>query len=149
VIRPHAPDSEKDSTLMSDSMSWRRPAFDDADPPRTVTLAPLACAGPAALAPDQALGITAAILTRLEKRWHNAFNQVTVHMAYDLFACADYNLVPKGAELAEAMIEIHVAGCAEPQCVLLKPPGVLLLRNSEHESKIIAFLVARGFVSLA
>ena len=134
---------------MSDSTSWRHPACDPTGPLRIITLTPLASAGRAALARDPALGITAALLTRLEKRWHNAFNQVTVHRAYDLFACGDFNLIPKGAELVEAVLEIHLAGSAEPAIVLLKPPHLLRVQPPEQDSKVVAFLAARGFVSFA
>jgi len=116
-----------------------------------VTLAPLRENGPAALAPAPELGILQAVLVEQGLSWHNAFNELTIRAADDLFACAAqdgawYDATPKGAELIEARIELYLTDATEPRWVELKPPNGLLLQCAQDRERVLRFLTARGFV---
>lgn len=136
---------------MSDLTSRADPAPGLASGNFTITLQPFAAGRQAALAPDPALGIIKATLIKIGHRWHNAFNEVTIRMADDLFACAAqdgavYDLLPKGVEITELTLEIQFAECPEPHLVKLKPPHGIILQHPHDLDRILSFLKRRGFL---
>ena len=55
-------------------------------------------------------------------RWHNAFNELTIRMADDLFACAaregrNYDPFPKGGELVQVTLNVELVGSDRPHPV--------------------------------
>jgi hypothetical protein len=140
---------------MSDSKSPDDPAHGLANGKSqfTITFQPFTAAHQAALAPNPALGIVRATLTRIGHRWHNAFNEVTIRKADDLFACAAqdgafYDLVPKGAEITELTLELQFAESPEPHLVELKAQHGVMVQDPRDLERVLPFLVRRGFVLL-
>ena len=136
---------------MSDSTSRPEPASGGG--PFIVTLHPFTDSRQAALAPDPGVGVLTVKLVKIGQRWHNAFNEITIRQADDLFACAAqegacYDLLPEGAEIIELTLEIQAAGVSEPLLVALKPPDGLSLQNQELD-RIVPFLKGRGFLKTA
>ena|SRR5579859_824744 len=118
--------------------------------PFQVTLAPLLDRGQSALAPDSAAGVLRISLSQIVLLWHNAFNEVTIRKADDLFACAArggryYDPIPKGAELVQATFEVRFADCPEPHAFNIAPPYTLTLQNPEDAARLVPLLVRRGF----
>jgi hypothetical protein len=116
-----------------------------------VTLQPFTDLGPAALPADDALGIVRVTLTRVDQRWNNAFNEVTIRKAEDLFACAArdgacFEPAPKGAVLAEAALEIQFIELPEPHQVTLKPPHSLLVEHPADFARVVEYLSKNGFI---
>ena len=136
---------------MSDAKCRPEPAPGLAGRAFTLTLSPLSAPGRASLAPDPSLGISRVSLVELAKRWPNAFNQVTIRRADDLFACAELaragcDALPQGAEAIEATLEFECAGAPEPRRVTLKPPRTLVLEPPGDNQWVLDFLVRRGFL---
>ena len=115
-----------------------------------LTLEPLLNEGQTALAPDILAGITHIALSQVELLWHNAFNEVTIRKADDLFACAAqdgqyYDAIPKEAELIRATLDIQFAGFAHPHAVDIAPPSTLTLQDPDDAERILPLLSRRGF----
>ena len=117
-----------------------------------LTLAPLRSEGPAALVPDETSGVVRAVLIQTAQRWHNAFNEVTIRKADDLFACAAqdgpyYDAIAKGAELIEATIDFYFTDRSGPHPVELHPPHTLIVTDPAEAPPVVAFLARRGFLA--
>jgi hypothetical protein len=115
-----------------------------------LTLTPLATQGEAALAPDLSLGILTIVLRKVSSAWHNAFNEITTRKADDLFACAArsggyYDLIPKGADLTAATLDIIFEHSPEPHFVEIIPPNTLKVQKPADVPLLLAFLARRGF----
>jgi hypothetical protein len=115
-----------------------------------LTLEPLRTDGPAALAPDAEAGIVSIALSRVVLLWRNAFNEVTIRQADDLFACAAssgryYDTIPKGADLAQATLDIQFAEFPEPHAVEIAPPHSVKFQRPEDAARILPLLARRGF----
>jgi hypothetical protein len=116
----------------------------------TLTLDPLLSDGQAALAPDISAGITHIALRQVVVLWHNAFNEVTIRKADDLYACAAkegkyYDPIPKGGDLIEATLDIQFAGLRGPHAVDITPPHTLKLQDPRDAPRILPLLARRGF----
>jgi hypothetical protein len=115
-----------------------------------LTLEPLRTDGPAALAPDFEAGILHIALSRVVLRWRNAFNEVTIREADDLFACAAqsgryYDTIPKGALLAQATLDFRFADIPEPHSVEIAPPHTLKFQKPADAPRVLPLLARRGF----
>jgi hypothetical protein len=116
----------------------------------TLTLEPLRTDGQAALAPDTSAGIVYIALCKVVLLWHNAFNEVTIRQADDLFACAAkngrfYDPIPKGADLAQATLDIQFAESPEPHTLDIIPPHSLTFQNPADAPRLLPLLARRGF----
>ena len=114
------------------------------------TLEPFQLHGREAIAPDPSIQIVGIFLTKLIVKSRNAFNQVTILIADDLFACAAcggqfYDPIPKNEQLCEAALDILYEGSPEPHAIEIAPPDTLRLQNPADASRILRFLVRRGF----
>jgi hypothetical protein len=117
-----------------------------------LTLYPLLDAGQTALAPDRETFVLNIALTRVVLRWRNAFNEMTIRKADDLFACAAvngnyYDPVPKGADLVQATLSVQFSDAAEPRTVDIIPPHTLTLQNPADAPRILRLLARRGFTA--
>lgn len=126
------------------------PSCDSAGAKLNVTLIPLLSKGQAALAPDATMGILTIVLRQVVLLWHNAFNEITIRKADDLFACAAsngkyYDPIPKGAELIQATLDVQFADAAEPHAVDIAPPHTLTLQHPQDAPRILLLLARRGF----
>lgn len=115
-----------------------------------VSLAPLLTHGQAALAPDLASGILKMVLSQIILLWHNAFNEVTIRRADDLFACAARegrldDPIPKGAELVQATFDVQFIDSPKPHAVNLAPPNSVTFQNPEDAPRLLPLLARRGF----
>ena len=115
-----------------------------------LTLEPLRTEGQAALAPDVAAGIVSIVLSEIVVFWRNAFNEVTIRQADDLFACAArdgryYDIIPKGAHLARATLDVQFAESPVPRAVKIVPPHTLIFQSPSDAPRIVALLARRGF----
>jgi hypothetical protein len=115
-----------------------------------VSLVPLLTNAHAALAPDLAAGIFRMHLCLTATRWHNAFNELTIRVADDLFACAagegsNYDPIPKGGELVQATLNVELVGSPRPHTVQIVPPYTLTFQSPEDAARILPLLERRGF----
>ncbi len=115
-----------------------------------VSLAPLQASGQASLSPDLGAGIIHMALTELQTACRNAFNEVTIRKADDLFACAAksgrfYDLVPKGGELVHATLRVRYVESPIPRAVKLAPPHTLIFENPQDAARLLPLLTQRGF----
>ena len=134
--------------IVSTSPPDRTP--DSSSPSHIYTLEPLLAEGQAALALHPADTISGATLTATVVVWHNAFNEVTIRKADDLFACAAmnghcYDPIPKGAELAQATLELQFTDKIGPSTIQILPPHTLNLRDPAEAPRVLAWLRRRGF----
>ena len=123
---------------------------DASSPSHIYTLEPLLAEGQAALALHPADTISGATLTATMVVWHNAFNETTIRKADDLFACAAlsghcYDLIPKGALLAQATLELQFTDKIGPSTIQIIPPHTLNLHDPADAPRVLAWLVKRGF----
>ena len=126
------------------------PALGHVAGPFLITLCPLLAHGQAALAPDLAAGVLKVALAQIVVSWHNAFNEITIRRADDLFACAArdgrfYDLIPKGAELVQATLNVQLAESPGPHLVNLTPPHTLAFQDAQDAARILPLLTRRGF----
>lgn len=133
-----------DARLLGDPASWWQ------GPHLDLTLAPLAQRGQAVLGPDDTIDLARVILVKVALRWHNAFNEVVIRVADDLFACTDregryYDPLPKGADLIQAGFDLRFVDCAEPHLIEIHPPHALLLQFPGDAQRVLPFLARRGF----
>jgi hypothetical protein len=120
--------------------------------PLVLTLKPLIARRQAVLAPDSESHILRIVLRQTVIVWHNAFNERTVRIADDLFACAArdgnyYDPLPKGAELVQATLDILFEDRPEPHRVDLIPPDMLRLQDPADAPRVLSLLARRGFTT--
>ena len=120
--------------------------------PFILTLKPLVNRREAALAPDRESRILRIVLHQTVILWHNAFNERTVRIADDLFACAArdgnyYDPLPKGADLVQATIDIFFEDRPEPHRVELIPPDTVRLQDPADAPRVLSLLARRGFTT--
>ena len=144
---------QKGQTLMPAKMFPVHPATTSLPHPFIVSLVPLLTNGQAALAPDLSAGVFRMHLCLVATRWHNAFNELTIRMADDLFACAaregrNYDPFPKGGELVQVTLNVELVGSDRPHPVQIVPPDTLTFQNPEDAARILPLLERRGFRAL-
>jgi hypothetical protein len=117
-----------------------------------LTFQPLLARGQAVLAPDPEARVVRVSLCKTVVRWHNAFNEITIRIADDLFACSAgdghyYDPLPKGGDLVQATFDFLFEGAAEPHAVEIIPPHTLRLQDPKDAPRILALLARRGFTT--
>jgi hypothetical protein len=135
---------------MPDDSSDALSAPGAADAQLELTLQPLVARGPAALGPDAETHVAGIVLSGTAVNWHNAFNEMTVRIADDLFACAArdgnyYDPLPKGGELVRATFDVLFEDAREPHWVEIIPPHTLRLQDPADAVRIVSLLTRRGF----
>ena len=118
--------------------------------PFLISLCPLLAHGQAALAPDLAAGVLKVALCQIVVAWHNAFNEITIRRADDLFACVTrdgrvYDLIPKGADLVQATLSVQLADSPGPHLINITPPRTLAFQNAQDAARLLPLLTRRGF----
>jgi hypothetical protein len=120
-------------------------------PDEIFTLDPLRTDGPDSLVPnDDDTAIIAVKLRRIELAIPNAFHEVTIKSADDLFRCAaatgrQRNLFPVGAELLRVTLAFLFKGSLTPHTVQIAPPANLILECPDDEPRISRFLSQHRF----
>jgi hypothetical protein len=105
------------------------------------------------LAPDPQTRIIRMALVKVVQLWHNALNEVTIRQADDLFACAAangsyYDILPKGAELFQATVDVLFHDFSEGHLVKITPPHTLILQHPADAPRILPVLTRRGFIAV-
>jgi hypothetical protein len=114
---------------------------------------PLLSGGPAALAPDLEASVQSMALSGVYLRWPNAFNEITIRKADDLYACAAahghyYDPIPKGADLIRAAFNVQFIDAARPRAMEIIPPHTLALEDPADAPRILQLLARRGFSTI-
>src|SRR5205814_2208031 len=96
-----------------------------------VTLDPLRTLGPDALDTQALPGILKITLREIEITSDNAFHEITVHRADDLFGCAaaegpDYGPIPSTGIITRALFDIQFVGSSNPISVQICAPDVVI-----------------------
>jgi hypothetical protein len=83
-------------------------------------------------------------------KWHNAFNEITIRRADDLFACVAmnghcYDLIPKGGDFTQATLELQFTDKLGPSTIQIIPPHTLILHDPTEAARVVAWLAERGF----
>jgi hypothetical protein len=120
-------------------------------PAQTLTLDPLRTEGPDSLTPsDDDTAIIAVKLRSIGLLTPNAFHEVTIKSADDLFLCAaatgrQRSLFPAGAELLHATLAFLFKGSLTPHTVQISPPANLTFECPDDEPRISCFLAHHHF----
>lgn len=116
---------------------------------KSYTLDPLRKAAEDALNTDGVNGLSQVVLREIEVAFHNAYDEVIIRKATDLFAAATASshkrsAIPSG-RLVRATFDIYFGDPAKPRKVQLRPPNILKLGRHCDASVVQRWLSLREF----
>lgn len=116
---------------------------------KSYTLEPLREAGEDALKTEGVNGLSQIVLREIEVAFHNAYDEVIIRKASDLFAAAaasshKRSAIPSG-RLVRAAFDIYFGDSAKPRKVQLRPPNILKLGRHCDASVVQRWLSLREF----
>ena len=115
-----------------------------------VTLSPLRTLGRDALKTEGLPAISKIILITIEITFGNAFNEIGIRKADDIFGCAvaegeKDEPIPKAGTLTRAIFEIHFIDSPKPRVAEIHPPHTLKLARGSDAEILKPWLASQGF----